>query len=233
MPQSRPRGRRRNQWLSERRRSAVSFVIAVCTAVLLLGLDRSWAEISVADVCVLMLLAHLFPYLLITTIAFSTASPDRVRDWADRETRGTTLQRYVYGTAPGPGVSIFIAAAALVVAVVWRPGHIGSAFEPVARAAVALTLVAVAWVCVAVSFAVAFQADNRVEGERALDVPGEEAPIWSDYLYFAFSVMTTFGTTDVTVVSREMRRTVTVNACIAFVFNTVTVASLVSALDSL
>ncbi|MFI6417188.1 DUF1345 domain-containing protein [Streptomyces sp. NPDC050842] len=224
--------RSRNQWLSERRRSVVSGLIAVGTAVLLLGLDRSWARMSVADVCVSLLLAYLFPYLLITVIAFSTASPERVRNWADRETRGTWLQRYVYGTAPGPGVSIFIAAAALVVAVVWRPGHIGSSFEPVARAVVALTLVAVAWICVAVSFAVAFQADNLVEGERALEVPGEETPIWSDYVYFAFSVMTTFGTTDVTVMSREMRRTVTVNACIAFVFNTVTVASLVSALDS-
>ncbi|MGW4699144.1 DUF1345 domain-containing protein [Streptomyces sp. NPDC004285] len=224
--------RSRNQWLSERRRSAVSGLIAVGTAVLLLGLDRGWAQMSVADVCVLLLLAYLFPYLLITVIAFSTASPERVRNWAGRETRGTWLQRYVYGTAPGPGVSIFIAAAALVVAVVWRPGHIGSSFEPVARAVVALTLVAVAWICVAVSFAVAFQADNLLEGERALEVPGEEPPIWSDYVYFAFSVMTTFGTTDVTVLSREMRRTVTVNACIAFVFNTVTVASLVSALDS-
>ncbi|MER5811195.1 DUF1345 domain-containing protein [Streptomyces sp. NPDC002033] len=211
----------------------MSGLIALGTAVLLLGLDRSWARLSVADVGVLMLLAYLLPYLLITVIAFSTASPERVRTWAARETRGTTLQRYVFGTAPGPGVSLFIAAAALVVSVVWRPGHIGSSFEPVARAAVALTLVAVAWICVAVSFAVTFQADNLVEGERALEVPGEESPIWSDYVYFAFSVMTTFGTTDINVMSREMRRTVTVNACIAFVFNTVTVASLVSALDGL
>ncbi|MFJ9808630.1 DUF1345 domain-containing protein [Streptomyces sp. NPDC101158] len=224
--------RSRNQWLSEHRRSLVSGLIAGGAAVLLLGLDRGWARMSVADVCVLLLLAYLFPYLLITAIAFSTASPERVRTWADRETRGTLLQRYVYGTAPGPGVSLFIAAAALVVAVVWRPGHLDSTFEPVARAVVALALVAVAWICVAVSFAVAFQADNLVEGERALEVPGEEAPLWSDYVYFAFSVMTTFGTTDVTVRSQEMRRTVTVNACIAFVFNTVTVASLVSALDS-
>lgn len=233
MQQPRSEGRSRNKWLSERRRSAVSGLIALGTAALLLGLDRSWAQMSVADVCVVMLLAYLFPYLLITAITFSTASPERVRSWASRETRGTTLQRYVYGTAPGPGVSLVIAAAALVVAVVWRPGHIGSSFEPVARAAVALTLVAVAWICVAVSFAVAFQADNLVERERALEVPGGEDPTWSDYVYFAFSVMTTFGTTDVTVLSREMRRTVTVNACIAFVFNTVTVASLVSALDSL
>ncbi|MEU6165912.1 DUF1345 domain-containing protein [Streptomyces tanashiensis] len=232
MQQSRPGSRSRNKWLSERRRSAVSGCIAAGTAALLLGSDGSWSRFSAADVCVLLLLAYLFPYLLITTIAFSTAPPERVRVWAGREARGTMLQRYVYGTAPGPGVSLFIAAAALVVAVVWRPGHIGSSFEPVPRAIAALTMVAVAWICVAVSFAVAFQADNLVEGERALEFPDEGAPIWLDYVYFAFSVMTTFGTTDVTVMSKEIRRTVTVNACIAFVFNTITVASLVSALDS-
>ncbi|MFF8375818.1 DUF1345 domain-containing protein [Streptomyces sp. NPDC015661] len=233
MQQPRSERPRRNRWLSERRRSAVAGVIAAGTAALLLGADSSWAQISGADVCVLLLLAYLLPYLLITVIAFSTASPDRVGTWARRETRGTVLQRYVYGTAPGPGVSIFISGAALVVAVVWRPGHIGSAYEPGARAAVALVLVGLAWICVAVSFAVAFQADNLVEDGRALDFPGEGDPLWADYVYFALSVMTTFGTTDVDVTSREMRRTVTANAIIAFVFNTVTVASLVSALDSI
>ncbi|MEV7568576.1 DUF1345 domain-containing protein [Streptomyces tanashiensis] len=233
MPQQPPSPRRRNHWLSERRRSAVSGLVAVGAAALVLGLDRAWARISGADLCVLLLLAYLFPYLLLTTVAFSTASPERVRAWARRESRGTVLQRYVYGTAPGPGVSLPLAAAALVVAVVWRPGHIGSVFEPAARAAVALVLVAVAWICVAVSFAVAFQADDLVEGGRALEFPGDETPVWADYVYFALSVMTTFGTTDVTVLSREMRRTVTANSAIAFVFNTVTVASLVSALDSI
>ncbi|MGX1507891.1 UNVERIFIED_CONTAM: hypothetical protein RKD43_006516 [Streptomyces graminofaciens] len=49
--------------------------------------------------------------------------------------------------------------------------------------------------------------------------------------YFALSVRTTFGTTDVTVMSRELRRTVAANATIAFVFNTVIVAGMVAALD--
>jgi uncharacterized membrane protein len=50
-------------------------------------------------------------------------------------------------------------------------------------------------------------------------------------VYFALSVMTTFRTTDVTVMSREMRRTVVANATIAFVFSTVIVAGMVAALD--
>lgn len=51
-------------------------------------------------------------------------------------------------------------------------------------------------------------------------------------MYFALSVMTAFGATDVSVTSRPMRRTVSANSVIAFVFNTVTVASLVSALTA-
>ncbi|OKJ89505.1 hypothetical protein AMK31_06165 [Streptomyces sp. TSRI0107] len=43
-------------------------------------------------------------------------------------------------------------------------------------------------------------------------------------MYFVLSVMTTFRTTDVTVMSRETRRTVAADATIAFVFNTVIVA---------
>ncbi|WP_030671492.1 DUF1345 domain-containing protein [Streptomyces sp. NRRL B-1347] len=222
-----------NRWLSERRRSNVSAVAAALTAALLLGLDGSWELLSGADVCVLILLMYLLPYLLITSVVFSTASPRDARAWARRSARGTGFQRYVSGTAPGPGVSIFIAAAALVVSVLWRPGHIGTSLGPAPRAAVALALVVVAWICVAVSFAVAFQADDLAEDEQALDFPGSRPALWVDYVYFALSLMTTFGVTDVMVTSRETRRTVAVNSVIAFVFNTVTVASLVSALNSM
>ncbi|WP_369148023.1 DUF1345 domain-containing protein [Streptomyces sp. R44] len=187
---------------------------------------------SAADVGVLVLLAYLLPYLLLTSVAFSTASPERVRNWARRSERGTVLQRYVLGTAPGPGVSLFIATGAFVVAVVWFPGHIDSALPRPARGVVALVLVAVAWIWVVVAFTVAFHADDLVEDERALEFPGPEEPVWGDYVYFALSVMTTFGTTDVTVLSREMRRTVAANAVIAFIFNTITVASAVSALNT-
>ncbi|MEU9043653.1 MULTISPECIES: DUF1345 domain-containing protein [unclassified Kitasatospora] len=207
--------------------------VAAGAAALLLGVDSGWDLLSGADTGVLVLFAYLLPYLVLTSTAFSTASPERVRGWAGEE-RGTVLQRYLLGTAPGPGVSLFIATAALLVAVAWLPGHLGSGLGPVPRALVALALVALAWVCVAVPFAVAFQADNLVEDERALEFPdSREAQVWSDYIYFALAIMTTFGTTDVTVASREMRRTVAANSVIAFVFNTVTVASLVSALNGL
>ncbi|WP_053642878.1 DUF1345 domain-containing protein [Streptomyces sp. XY431] len=229
-----------HSWLSERRRAAVSLLVAAVAAavlVLLLALHEGPALLSGADVAVLVLFAYLSAYLTATLVAFTGASPERIRDWARRSERGTVLQRYLLGSAPGPGVSVSVAAAALVVSLVWRPGHLGSALLVGVRVAIALALVVEAWVCVLVSFAVAFHADNLVEDERALEFPGGGtaaeggSAVWADYMYFAVSVMTTFGTTDVNVTSREMRRTVAANAVIAFVFNTVTVASLVSALD--
>ncbi|MFF9065513.1 DUF1345 domain-containing protein [Streptomyces sp. NPDC014891] len=224
-----------HSWLSERRRSAVSTVVGCCVAVLLglLGvLTPGLVSASSADLGVAALFAYLLCYLGVTLRAFSTAPPERIRVWARREARGTVLQRYLLGTAPGPGVSVLIASAALVVSAVWRPGHLGSALPGTARVLMALGLVVVAWICVLTAFAVAFHADNLVEDEAALDFPGDKTAVWDDYVYFALSVMTTFGTTDVTVVSREMRRTVSANATIAFVFNTVIVAGTVAALDS-
>lgn len=218
-------------WLSERRRAGVSLLFALLVAGLLVAVFGGEAlSISVADAAVLVLLAYLVGYLAVTMAAFVAALPAQIHDWARRESRGTVLQRYVLGSAPGPGVSILIALAALTVAMFWLPGHGGTSLSDAARVAVAVALVVVGWVCVVVSFAVAFHADDIVEQRRALQFPGEDPPQWADYVYFAVAVMATFGTTDVTVTSREMRRTVTANAVIAFVFNTVTLAAVVSAL---
>ena len=220
------------RWLEERVRAGVSLGLAVVvTALAVLILDAD--HLSVGDALVLGLFSYLLCYLVTTIAAFSRATASRIRGWAEREDRGTFLQRYVYGTAPGPGASIFIAAGALAVEVLWLPAHHGARLPTGLRVVVAVALVSVAWACVVVAFAVAFHADNLVEDEKALEFPGSRAATWSDYAYFAVAVMSTFGTTDVSVVSGNMRRTVTVNAIIAFVFNTVVVATMVSALSAL
>ncbi|BAH51915.1 hypothetical membrane protein [Rhodococcus opacus B4] len=197
-------------------------------AAVLLGAPGS-AFLGVADASVIVLLLYLVAYLVVTVVAFSQAPDTVVQQWAERESRGTVLQRYVLGTAPGPGVSLFMAAIALAVAVVWLPGRGGGALPDPLRIGVAVVLVVVSWTCVLVSFAITFYADNVVEQGQGLHFPGPP-PRWASYVYFAVSVMTTFGTTDVEVTSDAMRRTVAVNAVIAFVFNTVTVASVVSVL---
>lgn len=63
-----------------------------------------------------------------------------------------------------------------------------------------------------------------------LEFPGDEERVFSDYLYAALAGNVTFGTTDVAVTSARLRRTMTVHALVAFVFNTVILAVLISVL---
>ena len=65
-----------------------------------------------------------------------------------------------------------------------------------------------------------------------LDFPGSEEPSFTDYLYMSIAVQTTFGTTDVDVQTRVMRRVVLRHCVLAFGFNTVIVAILISHLLS-
>lgn len=63
----------------------------------------------------------------------------------------------------------------------------------------------------------------------ALNFPDEDSVRdFSDYRYVAQQVLTTFATSDVTVVSREARRLVTKISTAAMIFNTVAIALLVS-----
>lgn len=52
--------------------------------------------------------------------------------------------------------------------------------------------------------------------------------MFSDYLYVGLMGQATFGTTDVAITSALLRRTMTAQSLVAFVFNTVVVAMLVS-----
>lgn len=218
-------------WLFERPRAGAGFLAAGVTAVVLVLGRSTWPTISVVDGAVFALTAYIAVYLVVTVLAFTSVTREQMDDWARREDRGTVLQRYVLGTAPGPGVSLFFAVVALVVATVWLPGHGGTTIPVVPRTIVAAVLVVIGWASIVVSYAVTFYADNVVEDYAAFEFPGDDAAQWSDYVYFAVSVMATFGTTDVNVKSREARRTVTANAVIAFVYNTVTIAASVSALS--
>ncbi|GGF51368.1 hypothetical protein GCM10011519_26730 [Marmoricola endophyticus] len=217
--------------LSESRRTALSISVGVVVGLLLALLVP--LRLSGVDAGVLFLLPYLVAYFVATVVVFIAAPHELVRTWASRSARGSFVQRYVFGTAPGPGVSISLAAIALIIAMLWLPGVLGSSLPAGARVGVAAALVAVAWGSVVVSFAVAYEADHLLRDGKGLDFPGGERAEWSDYVYFAMAVMTTFGTTDVTVTSQEMRRTVSVNGVVAFVFNTVIVAALVTALTSL
>lgn len=91
----------------------------------------------------------------------------------------------------------------------------------------AALLVAVTWVDVALTYAVHYaRLDER---ERQIVFPDADAErAFSDYIYLAVAVQTTFGVTDLVAGSRKMRRTMTSHALLSFVFNTVIIALVVS-----
>lgn len=221
-------------WLSESRRSLTASAIAAF-AMLAFGLPRTDPDLIVTqtiDNLVVVLAAYLACYVVLTGVTFGRATTESVRDWVQRSGRGTWLQRYILGTAPGPGIAIFVGLAGLLVAVVWLPGEqlTGSTLPAGGRVALGVAMILAGWAAVVVSFAVAYQAEDLRDVGSGLSFSGSEQVTWTDYLYFSLAVTTTFGTTDVEVTSGAMRRTVSVHAVLAFVINTVILGAVISAL---
>ncbi len=94
--------------------------------------------------------------------------------------------------------------------------------------ALALGTVITGWTMIVFAYALKYL---RQHTERpGLAFPGRPELVWRDYFYLAVQVSTTFSTSDVELTTTEMRGTVTSQSIVAFVFNTVIVALLVSAL---
>lgn len=92
----------------------------------------------------------------------------------------------------------------------------------------ALAMVAASWANVAVMYAVHYARIDARDG--GLGFPGDEPRAFVDYLYLALAVQTTFGTTDVEIRTRQLRRTAIGHGALAFVFNSVIIAMIISLL---
>ncbi len=94
--------------------------------------------------------------------------------------------------------------------------------------ALGVLLVVASLVNVVVMYAVQYALVDHAR--PALEFPGEQERSFEDYLYVSLGVQTMFGVSDVTVLTTRMRRIVNGHSVIAFVFNTVILAMLVSLL---
>lgn len=128
------------------------------------------------------------------------------------------------GGATSWSVSAGLFALAVVVAVAFQPGF---RTQPLVLLASGLLVVA-SWVVVAVTFAVQYMRTDAAE--EGLAFPGDERPVFDDYAYLALQVSTTYASSDVEVTTRAMRRRLSRHTLVAFTFNTVIIALLVSAL---
>ncbi len=96
-------------------------------------------------------------------------------------------------------------------------------------AIVAATLVS-SWLVTHVAFALRYAHEYysaAIEGgpvDGGLEFPGEPAPDYWDFTYFAFVLGMTFQVSDVQITSRKLRRLATVHGLLGFAFNTVIVA---------
>ncbi|WP_197519721.1 DUF1345 domain-containing protein [Pseudonocardia sp. HH130630-07] len=168
-------------------------------------------------------------YLLLTLLAYARREPAELRRMAVASRRGTGVRRLL-GVSPGQ-LSQAAATVALMatVSVMPRAGEFGLPGDVVL--AICVVAVVTAWLTLQVGFAVVYL--GRWAAEGGLDFPGHEAPVFTDLLYFSVAVGTSFGTTDVVVTRRSMRRTVLVHGMLAFLFNALIIAGSVSIFSSL
>jgi uncharacterized membrane protein len=88
----------------------------------------------------------------------------------------------------------------------------------------------IAWLVMQVVFTIHYAHRHyapAIEGsdwQPALIFPGESAPDYSDFFYFATSIGATSQTSDVTIRTRDLRRLVTLHAVVSFFFNTMVLA---------
>lgn len=235
----------RSIWLlSDVRRSVIAAGLSVLVTfpLQLVMLDRSPALVAASrsDLQTVVLLALVLAvatlsliYAGLTVLAFSRLSGPRFAaavtadpGWQDTQRSGwRRWARLLSGSGPSSwAVATAVMSLGVVVTLVQR-----TTFRDLPFALpVALSMVAVSWLTVAVMSAVNYA---RVDHDgRSLGFSGSDPRTLSDYLYLALATQMTFGTTDTEVRSTRMRRLITGQAVLAFVFNTVIIAMIVSLL---
>lgn len=167
-------------------------------------------------------------YIALSVFSFGRSDAERLRkDLAASAPRDTGWARFWWGVNGGGAVWWALAGAvATFITLVELAISRASVSPGVAVLAVVVAVASLALIVVA--FAVNYARDDATGG--GLQFPGDEPPRFVDYIYFAAQVSTTFGGSDVLVTTSRMRRVLPAHGAIAFVFNSVIVALLVSVL---
>ncbi|MGZ3181396.1 MAG: DUF1345 domain-containing protein [Telluria sp.] len=105
-------------------------------------------------------------------------------------------------------------------------------FRRYAHIALAGMTILSSWAFTQVMFALHYAHDYYSAAAKqhcpGLDFPGQHAPDYGDFIYFACVIGTSGQTADVSFTSRAMRRTGAVHCVLAFFFNTTLVALLIN-----
>lgn len=223
--------------LPESRRTLLSWILPLPVVLPWWGAAELRHDVSVDGRVAYLLLfvaLQMLAYASLTLIAFGRVDPARLERWAHWEQPERRWQRWAGLESSGPvSLATSVASVALIGGVLWLPSRgLGIHVPGLNPVTVTVLLLASAWVSVAVTFAVAYLRADLRSGHRALDFPGDEPREASDYLYLALALSTTFGTTDVEVREAATRRRVAAHSVVAFAFNTIILAGVVSILVS-
>lgn len=170
-------------------------------------------------------------YAALTLSAFRGVDPIDLPGLLHREeAQRTRWKRYLLGGGDGPGFAVTLAAVALGGAALLP--RLEAFTSPANETLLAVTVtmaVIVSWFVVVLSYSVHYA---RKDAEHpGLRFPDDGQHGFTDFFYFSLTVATTFGATDVMVMTTRMRRTVAGHSALTFLFNTIIIALLVSALS--
>jgi uncharacterized membrane protein len=128
-------------------------------------------------------------------------------------------------------LSLVAASASLVVIAAEMP-QVKSAIglEQAARVVLIIYTIALSWAFIQTVFALHYAHDYYLDGDvpatarhprsKPLIFPGEQTPIYGDFLYFSFTVGMTFQVSDVQIADPDIRRLVLVHGVVAFFYTT-------------
>ena len=177
--------------------------------------------------------------LVLTWGAMWLSTPADVRRWAlaqepsHRSRWGRFVEvisdRRVFSGGAGMGFIISVSVGGLGLALALLPRGEGLGAEPM-RTLLCVLGVLLSWALLHTSYAMyyahLYYRDPRKAG--GMKFPGEGEPAAPDFAYFAFSIGTTRATSDVSVSSGKVRRTVLVHGVLAFFYNTAILALVVN-----
>lgn len=224
--------------LHENRRTVLAMLAASSAGIVTTGVLRSLEARGVLQTVVATLLcgwaAFCLTHLLLCRAAYRGTAGAQLRErlLADPATAsGRRRGPWARALLGGDGSSFAVTASSMsligVLALVLYPEL---RRDPLLLV-LGVLLVVMAWLDMAMAYAVEYARTDLTDG--GLVWPGRSDQGFADYEYFAFGVQSTLGTTDVSVGSTALRTTVRWHGTIAFAFNSVIIAVLVSLVLSL
>jgi uncharacterized membrane protein len=208
---------------------AVVFVAAYVAISVALG-DRDIGDLRGYVIYLMAWTVFCAAYLAVVLGVFVRADGDTLARWLRATPRAVTRRQRIVSAVNGDSpIGYALSGAAAAVGAVTILVTSGARTEPTVLWA-GVAALAASWAVIPVSFAVHYARAQALGG--GLDFPGDAPPRFADHLYLAFQLSTTSGGSDVSITTTRMRRVVTLHSVLAYLFNTVIIAILVTVLLS-